>query len=94
VLINCGGREVSVHSGNFSANAIQNHLLEEVRQNDTTEIYLQINSTGATRGELIQMIQGGSSQTPPLIDLDPRLEGIVIKFFGSDGRVWWSGKFR
>lgn len=86
VLINGGGREVSVHSGAFTSEGIGSHLQAEAAQVNTTEIYLQINSTGATKAELLQMISR-------LRNAYPELRGILVKIFGSDGSIWWSGAF-
>jgi uncharacterized protein DUF4157 len=87
ILLNGGGREVSVHSGAFTLERLGGHLIEEAGQAGTTEIYLQINSQGASRGGLLQMmprLQRG------YVDLD----GLFVRIFGPNGEAWWSGVFR
>ncbi len=85
-LLNGGGREVSVHTGAFTGNSVGSHLLEEAAQQGTTEIYLQVNTQGATREGLLKMM-------PELRSGYVDLRGIFVKFFGPDGSVWWSGTF-
>jgi hypothetical protein len=90
VLLSGGGREVSVHSGAFTAAQIGSHLQEEARQRGTTEIYLQIGpegTEGLKREDLLKMIPGIRAGYP-------ELEGLDIKFFGPDGAAWWEGPFR
>ena len=87
ILVNGIGREVSVHSGALTAAGIGSHLQEEARQAGTNEIYLQINSGGASREAILQMIpeiRGGYLE----------LGGINVKIFGPDGDAWWEGEFR
>jgi hypothetical protein len=85
-LINGGGREVSVHAGTFTREAIGGHLAAKAAQRGTTEIYLQIKSSRATKSELIGMI-------PRLRAGYPDLRGIMVKLFGPNGDLWWSGVF-
>jgi len=86
-LLSGGGREVSVHAGEFSARNLGRHLIEEAGQAGTTEIYLQINTRGATRTGLLGMM-------PQLQRGYVDLEGIFVKIFGPNGEAWWSGVFR
>ncbi|MFL5801986.1 MAG: RHS repeat-associated core domain-containing protein [Roseiflexaceae bacterium] len=86
-LLNGGGREVSVHSGQFTSRALAQHLMDEASQEGTTEIYLQINTAGATREGMLQMIGG-------LRNGYRELAGQFVKIFGSNGEVWWNGVFR
>jgi hypothetical protein len=87
-LLNGGGREVSVHQTNtpFTAESVGSHLQQEAMQQGTTEIYLQINSTGATREGFLKML-------PQIRNGYLELRGITVKIFGSDGSVWWNGVF-
>ena len=87
VLINGGGREVSVHSGAFTSPGVGSHLQAEALQSGTTEIYMQINSSGASRQGLLQMISGLRSGYR-------ELQGVFVKIFGPNGEVWWNGIFR
>jgi hypothetical protein len=82
-----GGREVSVHSGEFTAQSIGRHLQEEAAQAGTTEIFLQINSPGATRGQLQRMVPA------ELQNAYVELRGRWVRFFGPGGDTWWSGRF-
>ena len=86
VLINGGRREVSVRSGAFTQESVGSHLQAEAAQRGTTEIYLQINSSGASREGLLQMI-------PQLRSGYPELRGIDVHIFGPDGQRWWHGTF-
>ncbi len=86
-LLNGGGREVSVHRGAFTQQSIGGHLQGEVAQAGTTEIYLQVNSAGASREGLLRMI-------PRLRGGYPELRGVPVKFYGPDGKVWWTGIFQ
>lgn len=87
-LHNGGGREVSVHQTEspFTADSVGGHLQKEAMQAGTTEIYLQINSTGATRQGFLEMV-------PQLRNAYLELRGKFVKIFGPDGKVWWSGTF-
>ena len=87
VLLNGGGREVSVHRGGFTGPLIGGHLQTEALQRNTTEIYLQINTPGATQSDLIKMI-------PQIRSSYPELKDVFVRIFGSDGKTWWSGFFR
>jgi hypothetical protein len=87
ILLGGGGREVSVHAGGFTLEGVGAHLIEEAGQAGTTQVYLQINTQGATRTGLLQMmprLQRG------YVDLD----GVFVKIFGPNGEAWWSGVFR
>jgi ribosomal protein S11 len=86
--LNGGGREVSVHQARspFTADSIGSHLQQEAMQQGTTEIYLQINSTGATREGFLKIL-------PQIRNGYLELRGITVKIFGSDGSVWWNGVF-
>ena len=86
-LLNGGGREVSVHHGQFTPQSIGNHLQGEAAQAGTTEIYIQFNSAGASRQGLLQMIPG-------LRSAYPELRGRFVRFFGPNGETWWNGMFR
>jgi hypothetical protein len=46
-LLNGGGREVTVHRGEFTSEALGGHLVGKANQGNVTEIYVQINSPGA-----------------------------------------------
>lgn len=86
-LLNGGGREVSVHSGAFTDQGMAAHLQAEAAQAGTTEIYMQINSAGATREGMIHMahaIRSGYLE----------LGGMHVRFYGPNGEVWWAGTFR
>lgn len=83
-LVVGGAREVSVHTGEFTSGSVGGHLQTEALQAGTREVYLQINSAGATREGAIQMMSG-------LRNAYPELRGIFVKIFGPDGKVWWSG---
>lgn len=85
VLLNGGGREVSVHSGVFTPQGVGAHLLEEAAQAGTSEIYLQINT--GTREGFLRMLPGLRSGYA-------ELRGVFVKVFGPDGQVWWNGLFR
>jgi len=85
-LLNGGGREVSVHQGAFTSNSVGNHLQAEVAQAGTTEVFLQINSAGATREGLLQIVPG-------IRNAFPELRNIFVRFFGPDGSTWWNGRF-
>jgi hypothetical protein len=87
ILVNGGAREVSVHQGAFTAQGVGAHLRAEAAQAGTTEIFLQINSTGATRTGLLQFISSLRSGYP-------ELRNVFVKIFGPNGEVWWSGLFR
>jgi hypothetical protein len=86
ILANGRGREVSVHTGAFTIESIKEHLINEVRQVGTREIYLQINSASASREGLMQMIF-------TLRRAADDLDGVYVKFFGPTGGAWWSGTF-
>lgn len=87
-LHNGGGREVSVHQTDspFTADSVGSHLQKEAMQAGTTEIYLQVNSTGATREGFLKMV-------PELRNAYLELRGKFVKIFGPEGKVWWSGTF-
>jgi len=86
VLAAGGGREVTVHSGAFTPGSVGSHLQAEAMQSGTTEIFLQVNSPGATQQKLLQMI-------PELRVAYPELRGILVRIFGPGGRQWWLGTF-
>lgn len=86
-LLNGGGREVSVHHGEFTSEALGGHLVKKASQGGTTEIYLQINSPGASREAFLQIL--------PRIRNDYfGLERVFVRIFGPNGEAWWSGVFR
>ena len=87
-LLNGGGREVSVHqeTSPFTADSVGPHLQQEAMQQGTTEIYLQINSSGATREGFLKMVPG-------IRNGYPELRGVMVKIFGPNGEVWWTGTF-
>jgi hypothetical protein len=87
LLLNGGGRELTVHTGAVSAQSLGSHLLSKAAQSGTTEIFMQVNSSGATREMILQII--------PEIRTGLRgLAGRFVKIFGPDGSAWWSGVFR
>jgi hypothetical protein len=83
-LLNGGGREVSVHTGKLDN--LGNHLVDEALQENTTEIYVQINTSGVDRESVLKFI-------PSIRNAYTALRGKFVKLFGPDGSVWWSGKF-
>jgi hypothetical protein len=85
-LLNGGGREVSVHRGELTPRAIASHLRKEVVQKGTTEIYLQINSNGASREAILQII-------PMIRNAYLDLNGVFVRIFGPNGEAWWGGAF-
>jgi hypothetical protein len=88
VLADGGGREVSVRSkGAFTEEGVGGHLVQEARQAGTNEIFLQINTPGASRAGLAKML-------PKLIRYAPDLKGIWVEISGPDGEVWFSGPFK
>jgi hypothetical protein len=86
LLLSGGGREVSVHTGAFTPGSVGGHLQTEAMQKGTTEIYLQINSQGASQEKLLSMI-------PRLRTAYLELRGITVRIFGPNGQQWWSGTF-
>jgi hypothetical protein len=86
-LLNGGGREITVHRGAFNADSVGTHLQAEAMQAGTTEIFMQVNSAGATRQGLLKMI-------PELRSAFVELRGMLVKIFGPNGETWWSGIFR
>jgi hypothetical protein len=87
-LVNGGGREVTIHNG--SLDSVGAHLIREAGQRGTTEIWVQIDTPGASQNKTISLIQG----TRSLRSAHPELRGKEVRFFGPDGRQWWSGKFK
>jgi hypothetical protein len=83
-LLNGGGREVSVATGKLDN--LGSHIEDEVRQTGTTEVYIQINTSGVDRESVIKFV-------PQIRNAYTSLRGIFVKIFGPDGSVWWSGKF-
>jgi len=85
-LLNGGGREVSVHqsSSPFTADSIGSHLQQEAMQRGTTQVYLQINS--GTREAFLKML-------PEIRNAYLELRGVLVKIYGADGSVWWTGTF-
>jgi hypothetical protein len=80
-------REVSVHTGQLTAQAMAAHLQEEARQAGVREIYLQVNSQGADRRTVRQVmdaIQNGI----------PELDGVRVRIYSADGAVVWKGNMR
>jgi hypothetical protein len=86
-LLNGGGREVSVHHGEFTLEALGGHLLKKAGQEGATEIYLQINSPGASRAAFLQIL-------PRIRNDFFGLEGVFVRIFGPNGEAWWSGVLR
>lgn len=85
-LLNGGGREVTVHHGEFTPDALGGHLVRKAGQDRTTEIYLQINSPGASREAFLQFI-------PKLRNAYGDLRAQFVRVFGPNGETWWSGYF-
>ncbi len=85
-LLNGGGREVSVHHGEFTLDALGGHLVRKAGQDRTTEIYLQITSPGASHEAFLQLI-------PQLRKAHGDLRGRFVRVFGPHGEPWWSGFF-
>ena len=74
-LLGGGGREVSVHIGAFTSESVAAHLQAEAAQAGTTEIYLQINTAGATREATISMASEMRLGYPDL-------KGKYVRLFG------------
>jgi hypothetical protein len=83
-LLSGGWREVTVHFGDLKS--LGGHLQDKAMQARTTEIYLQINTPGATQQEVLSMI-------PELRTSYKELTGKIVRIFGPDGQQWWSGTF-
>jgi RHS repeat-associated protein len=86
ILANGRGREVSVHTGAFTPESVGSHLVAEARQEGVNEIFLQLNTPGASRQGLLQMM-------PDIRRAYSELSGMEIQFFGPDGLRWWNGIF-
>jgi hypothetical protein len=87
-LVSGGRREVSVHTGKLDN--LGSHLQAEAAQAGTTEIWVQINTSGVTQEQVIKMIQGKDG----LRSAYPELRGKKVTIFGRDGKQWWSGEFK
>jgi hypothetical protein len=80
-------REVSVHAGRLDPQSLIGHLQKEARQTGVREIYLQINTPGATRQSVrdaMRAIQNGV----------PELNGVRVRVYDSQGRLFWQGQMR
>lgn len=86
-IILAGGkrREVSVYAGRFDHKHLADKLIEEAGQGQ--ELYIQVNSPDASRTALLEIM-------PTLRRSWIDLNGVFVKFFGPDGKAWWSGEFR
>lgn len=62
-------------------------LQDKASQVGVTEIYLQINSSGATYGGFLKML-------PELKYAYPELDNIGVRIFGPSGRTWYNGVFQ
>lgn len=80
-------REVSVHAGRLDQPNLTTHLQAEARQAGVREIYLQINSPGATTQSIRQVMDGIQNGIP-------ELKGIRVRVYDSQGRVVWQGNMR
>ncbi|MGY4643346.1 hypothetical protein [Cellulomonas sp. URHB0016] len=80
-------REVSVHTGQFTPQAMTAHLQEEARQAGVREIYLQVNTAGADRQSIRQMMNG-------LQNGIPELSGIRVRVYDAGGQMMWQGNMR
>jgi hypothetical protein len=80
-------REVSVHTGRLDQQNLTTHLQEEARQAGVREIYLQINSPGATTQSIRQAMNGIQNGIP-------ELAGIRVRVYESQGRLVWKGNMR
>jgi hypothetical protein len=80
-------REVSVHTGRLDEQNLTTHLQEEARQTGVREIYLQINSPGATTQSIRQAMNGIQNGIP-------ELAGVRVRVYDSQGRVVWQGNMR
>jgi hypothetical protein len=85
-LLKGGRREVSVHHGDFTSDALGGHLVKKASQDEVTEIYLQINSPGASREVFLRFV-------PKLRNAYEDLRGKFLRVFGPNGETWWSGSF-
>lgn len=85
-LLKGGRREVSVHHGDFTSGALGGHLVKKASQDEVIEIYLQINSPGASREAFLRFL-------PKLRNAYEDLRGKFLRVFGPDGETWWSGSF-
>ena len=84
-LLNGRGRELTVHTGQFSSRGIGPRLAEKRKQAAQGEVYLQINTPGATREGLLRII--------PEIRKSGEAGGLYVRIFGPDGETWWNGTF-
>jgi hypothetical protein len=80
-------REVSVHTGQFTPQAMTAHLQDEARQAGVREIYLQVNTAGANRQAIRQMMDG-------LQNGIPELAGIRVRVYDAGGQMMWQGSMR
>jgi len=80
-------REVSVHSGRLDQQNLTTHLQAEARQAGVREIYLQVNSAGATTQSIRQTMNGIQNGVP-------ELAGIRVRVYDSQGQLVWQGNMR
>ena len=88
ILANTIGREVSVHSGKLSN--LGSHIATEARQRGVGEIFVQINTPGATQDEILRLLLGPAG----LRHTVPEASGKTVRLFGPNGESWWTGVFR
>jgi hypothetical protein len=90
ILLAGGRREITVFTGNLTAQGLGARLVAKAGQQGVTEIFVQVSSGGGSRQIVIDLIQGSGRLRSSFREL----EGIFVKVFGPDGSVWWSGLFR
>lgn len=77
--------EVTVHRGAFTPDAVGAHLVSKAQQQAVDEIYIQINSAGASRELFLGML-------PTIRRGYAELAGKYVRVYGGDGQ-WWEGFF-
>jgi hypothetical protein len=91
ILVNGVKREVSVQTGSLSN--LRSRLLDEAVQlgeGRGGEIFMQINTPGATQEKILQLLQGTNGLRSQGIE---ELVGRRIRLFGPDGKQWFDGVF-
>lgn len=86
-LVAGGTREVSVHHGSLST--LQSHLRTEGNQAGVKEIFLQINTPGATQQSILNIFLGPNGLRNGMLEL----KGKRVRIFGPNGEQWFDGVF-